>query len=213
LAVLLAKERSKQEVVNDLNGNLVNFFRCVRFHQEPLLVEIEFVLNSREEFHDFRSQPGLTDIQRAARWFFRNKNCFGGANMDSFGTSALSTHGSRSARMEAIRDLSLRLDRVVVENLDWQHCIRLYDRNTTFFFIDPPYTDCDARMYGSWTISDVQKLRDVLAQLKGKWVLTFNDSAAIRDVFRGCRIEAVERARGINNLQGAKRYTELIICP
>ena len=115
LAVLLAKPRSQMEVVNDINGDLVTFYRCVRFHQDPLLVELEFVLNSRQEFHDFRNQPGLTDIQRSARWFFRNKNCFGGANMDSFGIGALgggsASHGSRAARMEPIRALSLRLDR------------------------------------------------------------------------------------------------------
>ena len=71
LAVLLAKPRSSLEVINDLNGDLINFYRCVRFHADVLLTELEFVLNSRQEFHDFRSQPGLTDIQRAARWFFR----------------------------------------------------------------------------------------------------------------------------------------------
>ncbi|MES2572137.1 MAG: DNA adenine methylase, partial [Verrucomicrobiota bacterium] len=73
LAVLLAKERSSIEVLNDINGDLVNFYRCVRFHSDVLLTELEFVLNSRQEFTDFRHQPGLTDLQRASRWFFRNK--------------------------------------------------------------------------------------------------------------------------------------------
>src|ERR1043166_5274062 len=119
LAVLLAKPRSQVEVINDINGELVTFYRCVRFHPDVLLTELEFVLNSREEFYDFRDQPGLTDIQRASRWFFRNKNCFGGANMDSFGTGATcgsASLGSRHARMEAIRALSLRLDRVCIEH-------------------------------------------------------------------------------------------------
>src|SRR5205085_1031202 len=100
LAVFLAKPRSPIEVVNDVNGDLVTFYRCVRFHQDPLLTELEFVLNSRREFLDFRDQPGLTDIQRAARWFHRNKNCFGGTDMRSFGTSALgggAVFGSRAA--------------------------------------------------------------------------------------------------------------------
>ncbi len=78
LAVLLAKPRSNLEVVNDVNGDLVSFYRCVRYHCDALLTELEFVLNSREEFIGFREQVGLTDIQRAARWFYRNKTCFGG---------------------------------------------------------------------------------------------------------------------------------------
>jgi DNA adenine methylase len=218
LAVLLAKPRSDMEVINDLNGDLITFYRCVRFHSDVLLTELEFVLNSRQEFRDFCDQPGLTDIQRAARWFFRNKVCFGGARMDSFGTAALgggASHGSRGSRMEAIRALNLRLDRTCIEHLDWQRCITLYDRPSTFFFVDPPYTECDAGMYAAWTNTDVQLLRDCLAKLRGKWLATLNDTAAIREIFAGCRIQAFSRARGINNKSGAgaEPYKELIILP
>lgn len=124
-------------MINDLNGELITFYRCVRFHADVLLTELEFVLNSRKEFFDFRDQPGLTDIQRSARWFFRNKNCFGGANMDSFSTNPTTPTGalgSRFNRMEAIRALSLRLDRVCIEHLDWEHCLRLYDRPGNVLF-------------------------------------------------------------------------------
>lgn len=217
-AVLLAKPRSQLEVVNDTHSELVTFYRCVRFHPDVLLTELEFVLNSREEFYDFREQPGLTDIQRAARWFFRNKNCFGGANMKSFGTGALgggAAHGSRSSRMEAIRALNLRLDRVVIEHVPWDKCIELYDRPTTFFFLDPPYTGGAVGMYAGWTDTDVQILRDKVAKLRGKWLVTFNDTTSIRAIFRGCEIKPVERAAGINSRGGktGRRYRELIITP
>ena len=99
LAVMLAKPRSAIEVLNDLNGDLVTFYRCVRFHSDSLLTELEFVLNSRQEFTDFITQIGLTDIQRAARWFFRNRNCFRGANLETFGVSPSSSGtGASSSR-------------------------------------------------------------------------------------------------------------------
>ena len=218
LAVMLAKPRSDLEVVNDANGELITFYRCVRFHADVLLTELEFVLNSRQEFKDFCHQPGLTDIQRAARWFYRNKNCFGAAGGDSFGTGALgggASHGSRGARMEAIRALNFRLDKVCIEHLDWKRCVELYDRPTTFFFCDPPYTECNAGMYGAWTNTDVQILRDTLAKLRGKWLVTLNDTPAIRAIFAGCRFDGFTRPRGINNRQGvpAQPYKELIIMP
>jgi DNA adenine methylase len=215
LAVFLAKPRSQMEVINDINGDLITFYRCVRFHQDPLLTELEFVLNSRKEFYDFRDQPGLTDIQQSARWFFRNKNSFG-AVMNSFGVGALgggASHGSRAARMEAIRALSHRLDRVCIEHIDWQRCVALYDRSSTFFFVDPPYTGCKADVYDEWTNTDVQILRDRLFALKGRWLLTLNDTPAIRAIFSGCEVVPVARARGINNKSGAKVYHELIIRP
>jgi len=52
LAVLLAKPRSAVEVINDVDGDLVRFYRCVRFHVETLLTELEFVLNAREELRE-----------------------------------------------------------------------------------------------------------------------------------------------------------------
>ncbi|MDR0533100.1 MAG: DNA adenine methylase [Verrucomicrobiales bacterium] len=213
LAMLLAKAPSPIEVINDINHDLVGFYRCVRFHRDELLTELEFVLNSREEFNDFRQQPGLTDIQRAARWFFRNKTCFGGANLDVFGTSATTAMSSRAARMEAIRALNYRLDKTTIEHRDWQQVMKLYDRSETFFFIDPPYTGCKIPMYDEWEINDVRRMRDFLFTLKGKWLLTFNDIPEIRRIFDGCEIKGVARHRGVNNKQGAKIYRELIIRP
>lgn len=213
MAVLLAKPRSKHEVINDINGDLVAFYRCVRFHQDSLLTELEFVLNSRREFVDFRAQPGLTDIQRAARWFFRNKMGFGGGG-DSFRVSVTSAPSSREGRMEAIRQLSLRLDRTTIENLPWQRCLQLYDRPETFFFLDPPYTDCDQPGYEAWKVSDVQILRAALDQLRGRWLVTLNDSAPIRAIFADCTIRSIDRARGIRNDGGkTPRYREIVISP
>jgi DNA adenine methylase len=212
LAVLLAKPRSTIEVLNDLNGELVNFYRCVRFHGDVLLTELEFVLSSRKEFHDFSDQPGLTDIQRAARWFFRNRNCFRGANLSTFGSSATSARGSREARMESIRLLNVRLDRVTVENLDWQRCLQLYDRKETFFFCDPPYTACQAGQYAAWTPADVLRFREALDSLKGSWLVTLNDAPEIRDIFRDCKVKAITRAKGITQAR-EKTYRELIISP
>jgi DNA adenine methylase len=202
------------EVINDANGELITFYRCVRFHQDSLLTELEFVLNSREEFYSFRTQPGLTDIQRAARWFYRNKVSFGGL-LESFGTGALgggASHASRSARMEVIRALSHRLDSVCIEHLSWEKCVDLYDRPSTFFFLDPPYTSGSVGVYKGWTNTDVQVLRDKVDKLKGRWLVTLNDTAPIRAIFSGCRIRAVDRAIGIE-AKGARgrRYKELII--
>lgn len=213
LAVLLAKPRSKNEVVNDIHSDLITFYRCVRFHRDELLTEMEFVLNSREEFNDFRKQPGLTDIQRSARWYIRNKMGFGG-NPDSFGVTVAQPMSSRVNRMEKIRQLNLRLDVVTIEHLDWKRCLELYDRPTTFFFIDPPYTECGATNYEAWQASDVLVLREKLDKLRGRWLVTLNDSAITRSIFHDCRLKSVSRVRGINNKTGkATAYQELIIAP
>ncbi len=190
----------------------MNFYRCVRFHPDVLLTELEFVLSSRQEFADFVDQPGLTDLQKAARWFFRNKNCFRGANLETFGTSATSARGSREARMESIRLLNIRLDRVTIENLDWERCLTLYDRPETLFFCDPPYTSSQAGIYHAWKPSDVLRFRQALDRLRGRWIVTFNDAPEIRQIFADCSITSVSRPKGINSTK-EKHYREIIISP
>lgn len=84
-----ADKHAKFEVYNDANGDLVNLFRCIKYHREELQKEIRFYLNSREMFADIRKRldcPGFTDIQRAAMFYVLIKTSFG-ADADSYGCS------------------------------------------------------------------------------------------------------------------------------
>jgi DNA adenine methylase len=99
---LLAKEPSKVEVINDINADLVNFYRCVRFHPDELIKEIQWVLTSRKELIDLKAQRGLTDIQRAASWFLIQCMSFAGDG-SSYGVSREPGATSRSRSQEAAR--------------------------------------------------------------------------------------------------------------
>ncbi len=216
-ALLCAKPKSSAEVINDLNSELVNLYRIVKFHLDELFRELDWCLNSREEFNAFKRQPGLTDIQRAARWFLRMKNGFGGAP-DHFGRARQgggAAHSSKKGRLALLRAFNARLDAVVIENLDWQECIRLYDSKTAVFFCDPPYTTGVAA-YGAWTIDDLARFREEgLDQMKGTWILTIDDTPANRGMFRDCDIQQHQRSNGISRKDGESPsiYHELIIRP
>ncbi len=214
LAILLAKEPSKLEVINDINSDLVNFYRCVRFHLDELIKELQFLLNSREEFNDLKKQRGLTDIQRAARWFRIQTLSFGGDG-DSFAVARTNGGGANKSRknlLDRISELSDRLDRVVIESLDWSRCLSLYDSDETFFFIDSPYTGGRIKNYAAWSADDLRVLRSALDMIKGKYLLTINDCDAAREIFSGLSITRLNRKRGIANKDGrASEYAELLI--
>ena len=111
--------------------------------------------------------------------------------------------------------MNTRLDSVVIENLDWEECIRLYDSKQAVFFCDPPYTSGLAH-YGAWTIDDLARFREVgLDQMRGTWILTIDDTPANRGLFRDCDIQAHSRANGISRKEGQAPsvYHELIIRP
>ena len=142
-ALFFNKEESKVEVLNDLNGYLVNLYRVVKHHLVEFLRQFEWALVSRQEFlwNQKMTPETLTDIQRAARFYYLQRTTFGGKiTGQTFGTSATRLSGLNLLRME--EDLSmahLRLSRTFIEHLGWAECIRKYDRNATLFYCDPPY--------------------------------------------------------------------------
>lgn len=214
LALLLAKPRSPVEIVNDLNGDLVALYRSIQYHLPELLRELSFLISSRELLAGFNRQPGLTEIQRAARFYYRNRTSFAGT-MKSFAVAK--TKGGGAAFPQALNQDLLgqareRLDRVVVENVSYERCLSLYDSPETFFFIDPPYLNSKIDAYDGWGETQISDLASRVALLKGQWVVTLDDSPFNREVFRGYHIESVESRNGTANvLKSDSRMKEIIV--
>lgn len=216
-AVLLSKERHPVEVVNDLNGEIVALMRNAHFHLPALMEEMSWYIASRTDLHDFNKQPGLTEIQRAARFLLRNRISFGGG-MKSFGVAKRAGSGvgfDRDAIGESLEGVRKRLNKVVVENLPYERCLANYDAPTTVFFLDPPYVGDSTGAYDGWKQADMLQLRTRLDRLKGKWVLTINDSADNRQLFKDCKVNPVLTTnRRLNTRTHAgKKFGELVITP
>jgi len=216
-AVLLAKPRSRIKVVNDLNGDLVALYRNVQYHLPALLSEMEWVLNSRKNLFDFIAQPGLTEIQRAARWIVRNKISFGGG-MKSYAVARKGGGGAAVSWERATEEMKVfkqRMDKVSVENLPYDRCIKLYDGPETFFFIDPPYLHAKPKNYAGWNENQMQELREIVDGLKARWLLTVDDSPFNRNLFKHCRLQAVQTRNGCVNRARLPKATfgELVISP
>lgn len=133
---------AKVEVLNDLNGQLVNLYRVVQHHFDEFVRQFDWVLTSREEFLRLQAvEPdGLTDIQRAARFFYLQHTAFGGKPIaQHFGTATTGKAwraADISASLQAARQ---RLSGVYIEHESWDKCFKRYDREHTFFYLDPPY--------------------------------------------------------------------------
>ncbi len=207
--VLLRKDKhASLEVYNDADGELVNLFRCVKFHPAELQRELEWCINSREVFNDYRaSAPGLTDIQRAARFFMLVKYSYG-CDRSSYGCT------SKPGVTNAIDDLGLihqRLQRVVIEHKDFADLICVYDRPDALFYSDPPYMGSEGHYEEKFAQADHVRLRDTLKGIKGRFILSYNDCPAVRELYEGFAIEAVNREHNIAKRYGAGKYEELLI--
>lgn len=128
--LLFARDKhAKMEVYNDVNGQLVNLFRVVKYHPEALQTELDWILMSREQFFDaIQDVRGLTDIQQAARFFIAIRESFG-AGCRSF---AVSPKDMQKA-VEFLQVAADRLRRVVIEREDFEHILKTYDRPDALF--------------------------------------------------------------------------------
>lgn len=216
-AVLFAKQPADVEVINDINGNLVALYRNLQFHLPALLGELDWMFSSRQNLHDFIKQPGLTELQRAARFLLVNRTSFGGG-MTSFGVAKTKGGGVGFKRKQINNLLSAanaRMDGVVVENISYERCLKNYDSPDTQFFIDPPYENSTNSAYQGWDQKQLTEFRGQIKNLRGNWIVTLNDSDFTRELFSDCNLRPVITSnRAVNRRTHAQQtFGELIITP
>lgn len=199
------------EVYNDANGELVNLFKCVKYHCPELQRELLFMLNSREMFEDFKSQcnmRGLTEIQRAARFFMIIKTSYG-SDKRSYGCVKKNV----SVMIEYLENIEKRLSKVIIENKDFQDLIKVYDKPDALLYIDPPYYGTEKYYQAVFTNDDHLRLNKVLKSIKGKFILSYNDCNFIRELYNDFVVEEVSRNHSLLGRYTNKehKYKELII--
>lgn len=210
--VLFNQERpNKTEIYNDYNSELVNLFRCVKYHAEEVKNQLQYFLNSREIFQDFMEQyqvRGLTDIQRAIRFFMVIKTSYG---------SKLTTFGCVKRNVEnmtaMLEEIQKRLNTVVIENEDFEKLIKMQDKESTFFFLDPPYYGTEKYYKNvNFTKEDHIRLFNAVNGIKGKFLISYNDCEFIRDLYKDYNIEEISRFSNLTAaLDNQKEYKEILI--
>ncbi|WP_031436656.1 DNA adenine methylase [Methylobacter tundripaludum] len=213
-ALFFLKEQCDVEVLNDINGELVNLYRVVKHHLEGFIRQFKWALVSRQIYSWLKMTPDetLTDIQRAARFYYLQKMAFGGkvANQ-TFGIATTSAPRLNLLRIEEeLSAAHLRLSRAYIEHLAWDACINRYDRPHTLFYLDPPYWGTEG--YGvTFELDQYTKMAELAKSIKGKMIISVNDIPEMRKAFDGMEMESV----GINYTVGGgkrnKAANELII--
>jgi DNA adenine methylase len=129
------------------------------------------------------------------RFYFILKNSFSGRiKKPSFSISTYRLSGFNLLRVEEeLSAIHLRLARVYIENKHYKDVIQCFDRPETFFYLDPPYYGCE-NYYGDGIFSreDYGKTREILRDLKGKFILSINDHPQTRAIFKGFKIARVK---------------------
>ncbi|EBR3877701.1 DNA adenine methylase [Salmonella enterica subsp. arizonae] len=213
-ALYFLKEASKVEVINDVNGELVNLYRVVKHHLEEFVRQFKWALVSRQIYKWLQITPEetLTDIQRAARFYYLQKQAFGGKVADhTFGTAT--TSGPRFNLLRIEEELSLahlRLSRTIIEHTDWERCVERYDRPHTLFYCDPPYWGTEG--YGvDFPLVEYERMAQLATSIQGKMIISVNDIPEMRETFAGLEMQSVGIKYNLQTTEKAKPKRELII--
>ncbi|MGQ4865343.1 DNA adenine methylase [Enterobacter kobei] len=214
-ALYFLKTPSKIEVINDINGELVNLYRVVKHHLEEFVRQFKWALVSRQIYKWLQDTPEetLTDIQRAARFYYLQKQAFGGKVADhTFGTSTTSAPRFNLLRIEEELSMAhLRLSRTLIEHLDWHQCIERYDRPHTLFYCDPPYWGTEG--YGvEFGLENYDHMAELARRIKGKMIISVNDIPEMRQAFNGLNIQTVDISYNLKVTGKATLRKELVIC-
>lgn len=212
---LRRRRRPRVEVINDASGDVATFFRVLQEHYAYFIDMLRFRVASRAEFERLRAIPPerLTDLQRAARFLYLQRLAFGG-KVSGRGFGVDKSQGARFnvTKLEPmLADIHERLAGVTIECLDFGAFIRRYDRAGMLFYLDPPYWGCETD-YGQDVFgrADFDRLAEQLASIKGRFVLSINDTPGARAVFGRFNVQAVETTYTVA-VGAAKKAGELIV--
>lgn len=211
-ALYFMRPPAEVEVLNDINGELINLYRVVKNHLEEFVRQFKYALSSRDVFKWLQDTPPhtLTDIQRAARFFYLQQQAFGGkVDGQTWGTATTAPPINLLRIEENLSAAHLRLSSAYIENMDWYKLMERYDRPHTLFYLDPPYLETAG--YGvDFPLVEYERMADLMGRIKGKAILSLNDHPEIRRIFACFQMDATGINYTVGGGAGVQRQ-ELII--
>lgn len=166
------------EVVNDINGDLINFWLHIRNNPEQLVERLNSLPYSRQLHYDYHASlydgTALDPLEHAVRWYYVLQSSFS-AHLKT--TSVGWRNGPRNAdrsrgqphafhsAIELFTLVAERFRHVEIDNRDFEKVIRQHDKPRTLFYVDPPYLGCEDYYRSASTAfssNDHQRLATVL---------------------------------------------------
>lgn len=195
LSIFFGREQpSKIEVINDLNGELINLYKIIQQNPKEFIERSKYELYSRKLFDEYvkdfnlDNHLKLSNLERGFRFYCIVRESFSGI----FGSGWSFSCKVESPKIfqnsfDIIDSINKRLKNVYIENRDFQYVIEHWDCEDVCMFLDPPYIKPPVDDYyfksfsGNFTIYDHQRLYNSISKMKGKFILTIDDCSFVRE--------------------------------
>lgn len=216
-ALFFAKPKAEVEIINDLNGEVINFFKVLKSKFPALQKEIQATLHSRELYKKamkiYNDPKAYTDVQRAwALWTATNQGFAGMIGSWGFGKTNSKEKAVAFKRENFIRAYEDRLRTVQVENHDALKVIARCNEKDAFIYCDPPYIGSDQGHYSGYSETEYKALLNALAKTKAKFLLSSYPSKMLSQYIKKYKwkTKKIEKYVAVTKLTDKKK-TEVLV--
>ena len=220
-AIFFAKKPSGVEVINDVNKELVNFYKTVKEDFVGLEKEIRISLHSRDLHRKAKviyDNPDMfSEIKRAWAVWVLSTQSFASMLDGTWGYDVAkntTTKKISNKRDSFTEEYAIRLQNVQIESTDALRIIRARDCKDAFFYCDPPYYNSDCGHYDGYSIEDFEALLNTLAKVEGKFLLSSYPSPILKKHTKANGWHQVGIEQGVsvgnNSKKPQKRKVEML---
>ena len=203
-AIYFSKNPSKKEVINDLDKELMSGYRLIKQVSSDITKYED--LDTFDKQHAFFHRKPKTKEDKLTLSLLKANNTFGGTGKGDVRADKPSNPYNKLKNIQEYKD---RVKNTTILSQDYKAVIRKYDNSNTFFYLDPPYEKSD-NLYKHDGMN-YEEMATLLKGLKGKFILSINDSPNIRKIFKGFKMKQIIVEGSGNKGVGKHDRKELII--
>ena len=219
--LLFAKEPSPREIMNDLNGEVTNFFRVAKHRPAALAEMFDREIVHAGRFRELLASESHDELDRAMRFAYLAWYSYGAKGQHFASSNATGCAGTKVKRSldrvdELLRQTAARLSNVLIEQRDFAEILARYDSPATWFYLDPPYVHFQPNgRYDALSETRREELFAALAGLKGSFLMSFDDCEEVRELARRHRLKvrevSVTYTLGSSQASRTKKVGEVLV--
>ena len=185
-SVFIAKNNVKRTWINDLDKDLISFFKVIKNceQREFLIKELLKIKVNRDSYDYFYKSKPIGQIDKAIRFYFLNRCSFSG--ITKWNAFIGDSRWNINRNQDNIRKIGEKLRPCKITSIDFEKVIAEKSKNSVFLFLDPPYAESRqvAAYNKAFSIEDHERLAIMLKKTNFKFLLTYDNCKYIRDLYK-----------------------------
>ena len=188
-SIFFSKPKAEVNVINDKDKDVYHLYSDMKDVGDKM-IDKDFTPTRTKFFNLLNKRSFSSKVERLYRNLYVSLNSFAGDRKSYLADKKeIELIGSDRGKKYKTTKWKDFLQGVKIHNSDYKTIIQKYDSKDTFFFLDPPYSmETEKKSSYSETIN-IDELVNELKQIRGKFLMTYDDTPSNRKLFKGFKIK------------------------